>query len=189
MANSNPLIPLVLRVLREHPAGLGIHQLLERLEQQGLEWPPLPGEGALALYGKNFFLMNALFELQASLLADGVHLRVSTLEIRLELRREAGGALPGPAQGELREFYADWRNLQVSQAQVEALLESFWRALSGGDRRGEALQLLGVPPEAQPGEIRRAYRRLAALHHPDRGGDPERFVAIRAAWELLSGGA
>lgn len=31
--------------------------------------------------------------------------------------------------------------------------------------------------------VRAQYRRLASDHHPDKGGQPERMVAINAAWE------
>lgn len=51
-------------------------------------------------------------------------------------------------------------------------------------------QELGVPRSATEDEIKRAYRKLAAKHHPDRNpGDPsaeERFKAINRANEVLS---
>lgn len=46
--------------------------------------------------------------------------------------------------------------------------------------------ILGVTPTATPDEIRAAFRRLAMKHHPDRGGDPEEFQKIKAAYERLS---
>lgn len=47
-------------------------------------------------------------------------------------------------------------------------------------------QILEVDPATATGsEIKRAYRRLALQHHPDRGGCAERFLAIRQAYELL----
>merc|ERR1719172_425190 len=35
-------------------------------------------------------------------------------------------------------------------------------------------------------EIRRAYRNLLTREHPDKGGNPERFAAIQAAYDVLS---
>ena len=35
-------------------------------------------------------------------------------------------------------------------------------------------------------EIKKSYRRLALLHHPDRGGDAEKFKKISHAYEVLS---
>ena len=47
-------------------------------------------------------------------------------------------------------------------------------------------QTLGVPRNAGPDEIKQAYRRLAAQHHPDRGGDTAKFQEIQAAYAVLS---
>ena len=49
---------------------------------------------------------------------------------------------------------------------------------------------LGVDPHAAPEDIRRAYRKLALLHHPDRNrGDQDaaaRFREVAAAYSVLS---
>jgi DnaJ family protein A protein 2 len=47
-------------------------------------------------------------------------------------------------------------------------------------------ETLGVPKTATPDEIKKAYRKLAVKHHPDKGGDPEKFKDINAAYEVLS---
>jgi curved DNA-binding protein len=45
--------------------------------------------------------------------------------------------------------------------------------------------VLGVPRTATADEIKRAYRRLASQHHPDKGGDTARFQEIEAAYRTL----
>lgn len=47
-------------------------------------------------------------------------------------------------------------------------------------------EALGVPSTAELAVIRRAYRHLARLTHPDRGGDAAEFVAVALAWAVLS---
>lgn len=48
-------------------------------------------------------------------------------------------------------------------------------------------EILGVGRNASKDEIRRAYRRLAHEHHPDKGGgQAEKFKAINEAYEVLS---
>jgi curved DNA-binding protein len=49
-----------------------------------------------------------------------------------------------------------------------------------------AYETLGVPKGASDEEIKRAYRRLAGQHHPDKGGDTARFQEIQSAYETLS---
>ena len=44
---------------------------------------------------------------------------------------------------------------------------------------------LGVARNATPDEIKRAYRKLASVTHPDKGGDKEQFQKIQAAYEVL----
>ena len=49
-----------------------------------------------------------------------------------------------------------------------------------------AYETLGVPKGASDEEIKRAYRKLAGQHHPDKGGDTARFQEIQSAYETLS---
>lgn len=44
---------------------------------------------------------------------------------------------------------------------------------------------LGLPDSAGAEDIKKAYRKLAMLHHPDRGGNEETFKTIKAAFETL----
>lgn len=48
-------------------------------------------------------------------------------------------------------------------------------------------QTLGIARDASPEDIKSAYRRLAAKHHPDReGGNKSKFQEIQAAYAVLS---
>ena len=45
---------------------------------------------------------------------------------------------------------------------------------------------LEVKENATQGEIKSSYRRLVKQHHPDAGGEKDRFLAIQDAWETLN---
>jgi DnaJ-class molecular chaperone len=45
---------------------------------------------------------------------------------------------------------------------------------------------LGINPGASPDEIKKAFKKAAMKHHPDRGGDEAAFKQINEAYEVLS---
>jgi curved DNA-binding protein len=49
-------------------------------------------------------------------------------------------------------------------------------------------ETLGIEENASQDEIKRAYRKLASQHHPDKGGDTARFQAIQTAYDTLADG-
>ena len=46
-------------------------------------------------------------------------------------------------------------------------------------------EILDLPPDCVEGEIKRAYKRMAKVHHPDSGGDAAKFAEVVSAYELL----
>ena len=59
------------------------------------------------------------------------------------------------------------------------------RLLSGV---GSPFEVLGVDPDADDAELKRAYRRRAKEAHPDRGGSVEEFQRVKAAYETIRSG-
>lgn len=47
-------------------------------------------------------------------------------------------------------------------------------------------ELLGVTKDTPPDEIKKKYRALASKHHPDKGGDTEKFQEIQIAYDTIS---
>ena len=45
--------------------------------------------------------------------------------------------------------------------------------------------ILGVNKQSTPEEIKKAYRKLASQHHPDKGGDTAKFQEIQSAYDTL----
>lgn len=52
--------------------------------------------------------------------------------------------------------------------------------------RMDYYSILGVPKGASDDDIKKAYRKLAMQHHPDRGGDQTQFQKIQEAYATLS---
>jgi len=57
---------------------------------------------------------------------------------------------------------------------------------SGPVDNEEFYKLLGVDRKASTAEIKKAYRKAAIKHHPDKGGDEATFKAISEAYDCLS---
>ncbi|WP_440997618.1 DNA-J related domain-containing protein [Arhodomonas sp. SL1] len=181
-------LPLLEELLREAaPAALSEFELIRVLQARS-DVPEIDGASLstpLGLYRTHFLLFHTLYRLAERLAAGGEALEIHCLRIRLLPASPQGTsrpAMPDP----LREFYAEHVNLEeVDELQVQRLLGSFWGRFAAGEERGHALAVLGLEDPVDDAEIKRAYRRLAMRHHPDRGGDGERLREIHHAVRVL----
>lgn len=58
--------------------------------------------------------------------------------------------------------------------------------MSGTESRENHYATLGIDKTASVDNIKKAYRKLALINHPDKGGDPKKFQEISQAYEILS---
>jgi DnaJ-domain-containing protein 1 len=177
----------LLAILEDHPEGISEHDLLKRLQATaGDDFPDTLFRDELALFRAHFLLFHALHRLRRQLLSGrrGV-LQVEATCIRLGPYREASGA--GLAEHDpMADYYLDLQNLhETSAAELDEMLGAFWARFHARSRRGEALAILGLEPTAELTEAQRRFRELAMQHHPDRGGDDERFREIQEAIAIL----
>ena len=184
----NPLIPAILELLHQCPQGISVYDILKNLEEhEGFH--DIGDQGSLPLFQKNFMIMNALYQLQQNLWDDEqLVLNISVLKIFMT-HLESGSGSTHPTISEstkLRLYYLNWSNLEeTTEEDVIKLHQSFWERFHHDEGRGDALITLGLDEGASSQTINSRYKKLAAEHHPDRGGDSEQFIEIRKAYELL----
>jgi hypothetical protein len=186
--SGNPFKASILSLIQAHPSGISEYDLIQRLLDCEEKFSFTEEDANLALFRQHFVVMNALYQLQTELFNQGMYLSISPLDIRLAPVTEPGlASLPDDnSVTPLREYYLDWENFfQTSHADVETMLTRFMERYLAIDDRLDALEILELPADAPWEAIRQTYRRLAAQHHPDKGGDPDRFRAIRGAYEIL----
>jgi hypothetical protein len=82
---------------------------------------------------------------------------------------------------------AEWRARQWWDREERTFRYSLpdFELASAADEELAALRMLGLGAGASEQDVRRAFRRLALLYHPDRGGTTSHFVALQQAYESL----
>lgn len=183
----NPLVPVILQVIRTANKRLAIHELLQELKALS-KIPSLDDDVQLALFKLNWLMMNALYQLQLELLEAGYYLHISTLDIHLRpLQAQTQESVNQEISLQpLRAYYLDWSHFSdTTKEEVQALLEGVWQEYISGDEQEKAYQVLGLEVDASFQLIRKTYRKLAGRYHPDKGGDPIKFMEIREAYEVL----
>ena len=45
--------------------------------------------------------------------------------------------------------------------------------------------ILGIPPDSDFSEVKKAYKSLSRIHHPDKGGKVTNWLAIAEAYETI----
>ena len=172
--------------LDKHPEGVKEYDLLRFLEENNyFEGLPDYESMSLALFQKHFLLFHVLHSMNKQLVKDGQgSLHISPLLLKKLDYVEAESQL-GEVDA-LSGYYLDLTNIEsANEDNVNEMLNKFWEKYMRNDRRGDALKVLGLSDPVTDKEITQRYRRLASIHHPDKGGDTEIIQEINEAYALL----
>ncbi|WP_415845254.1 DNA-J related domain-containing protein [Stutzerimonas zhaodongensis] len=190
----------ILVLLREQPEGCSEYQLIQQLKaRHSTHIPNLPLLDKLVLFRTHFLVFNALYSLRDQLRGDNRNdIQISPLCVQL---LPYAAAVSAVAESDpLRDYYLDMTNLRdTDEEEVERLLASFWSRMRGDqlgahngswdpEQKRAALELFELDQEVESLNlltIKRRYRQLVSIHHPDRGGSTSRIQSINLAMEIL----
>ena len=143
----------------------------------------------LSLFRHHFLIYNCLYRLQLNctvhqkyfLNISSVNIQVSAFTLETD-NNDQHVSHYDP----LALFYLDLSHLENSnEQQVQSLLDKFWQHYFCDDKKQQALSILELSEASNFKDIKKQYRRLAMIHHPDRGGDSEKLTAIHQAMLCL----
>ena len=187
-------------LLGDRPEGCSEYELIQQLKaRHSTHIPNLPLLDKLVLFRTHFLVFNALYRLRDRLWGAGESsLQISPLCVRLLPYQPGSSAIT--ENDPLRDYYLDMSNLRdTDEQEVERLLASFWSRMRGDspdkrsdqwdpDQKRAALELFELDRDAASltlFTIKRRYRQLVSIHHPDRGGSTTRIQSINLAMEIL----
>lgn len=183
---TNPLIILILRYLREQNNSCSLIDLVTLCDLDFISLIPRNVDPQIVIFQKNFFVMNALYQIQHDIQAEGGSLTILPLEICLIPNRAGAKESLTTRDTDLARYYLDWSNLNnITVEEVETLFAIFWQRYRTVDKIDAALTTLGVDKNMSWFEIRQAYQKKIIISHPDKGGCADDFIETRAAYEVL----
>lgn len=185
------LLVAVEHELRQCPEGMSELALIKRL--QGQPWE-LIGDVAFGepekLYPVHFLLFHTLYRLRDQLAGQGETVSISPLSLRLQNCAVVAGAGLAGEVDELRTFYLDLSQYQLSDEHIQSMMDDFW---NGRQHRRpetqevhEAANVLGL--EKIPDSfsvVKQRFRRAVMRAHPDRGGDTQSIQNLNQAFAVL----
>jgi hypothetical protein len=150
---------------------------------------------SLVLFQTHFVLFHCLYQLRSEWRTQNVgELHIAATSIKLTPYVKSGADMQ--TADPLCEYYLDWSNLSTTdESDVEALLESFWQKMAGGDAGAqiselmlhEACMIMQIDSidTTDVSQLKQQYRTLQHKNHPDKGGSIEASQSILQAYTRL----
>ena len=184
---NNPLIIPILAFLKEQNCACSLVDLVNLCDQDLLSLIGKDADFQIVIFQKNFFVMNALYQIQRDIQTEGFSLTILPLEILMVPNHDESKSALTQRDTDLASYYLNWSNLNsITTEEIEALFTNFWQKYSAVDKVVAALSTLELTQGVDWFEVRQAYKKKVAISHPDKGGCAESFIEIREAYEVLS---
>jgi hypothetical protein len=183
---TNPLIIQILEYLRKKNSSCSLIDLVNLCEPDFQSLLQKKVDPQIVIFQKNFFIMNALYQIQRDIQTEGFTLTIFPLDIHLIPHSNCSESSLATRDKNLADYYVDWSNLtNVTAEEVELLFSSFWKKYGAVDKVDAALTTLALEKKVSWPDIRKAYQKKILICHPDKGGCTEDFIATREAYEIL----
>lgn len=177
------LVDWLLQTLKANPLTLTELDLLRGWHKQQEEVVAI--RQPYELFQQHFVMRNALYHLRRDIRAH-YFLDMGLLYIRLHPASKADSQIAHTDA--LADYYLDERNLTgETPDSVMAMLEAFfsqWQRFEQADV-AKAKQTLELDSHATLAQAKQQYRNLANIHHPDKGGDAQKFNQVQQAYQIL----
>ncbi len=177
----------LLEILCQHPQGISEFNLQRCLQQAPRPYLPQNPQGdSLILFRTHFWLFHQLYKLQnQGRINRQFDLTISTLNIQLRhyIQSDSQGLCEADP---LCEYYLDLKHLfGTTQNTVNHMLNDALNKIYTAPEKARALACLNLSEPVTLSAIKQRYRQLAQRHHPDKGGDPARFMQLQNAMLTL----
>lgn len=173
-----------LDILRKNSNNISEFDLIKKLQEDGC-MEEFSFRDTQKMFENHFLLYHCLYELRDDLLfnKEGV-INITSISINLEKYFPADQSITEKDQ--LADYYKNIANIKDGDAStLTNLLDQFWDKYDKSDKLTWALKILDLPLEATANDVRKRYRCLAKIHHPDRGSKDGRFKEINRAMNIL----
>ena len=187
------LIPLLYWILRRQDSPLKEYDLLFKLARKKVSPFALMIDKrdvrmtSHHLFQLHFILFHHLYLLRKRLREKGsydLHIHCLSIELQPMLRGLSTTSLD--RVDPLEQYYLDWDEMvTTSHDDVDKMIQFFMKKYHNHTQRANALKVLGLSPEASEEEIKRQFRKLVKIHHPDCDGEAEEFIEVARAKEVL----
>ncbi|MCP5160521.1 MAG: DnaJ domain-containing protein [Hahellaceae bacterium] len=152
----------------------------------------LPAE----LFSAHFLLFHALYQIKEDLQKEQRKtVIINPLAISLVFSKRHGETEISEHQTTLqcddhnealRLYYSDLNNLhRTTEADINDMLLQLWTKLHSPTELEKHLKVLKLTPGVSFIDIKRRYRQLATIHHPDKGGCNTKQQELNSAMQFL----